>query len=411
MSYFAFFRDNRRFLSFGFTLAFVSSFGQTFFIALFGADIRAEYGLSHGDFGLVYSLATVTSALMLIVVGRRIDTMDLRLYAALACAGLAFACVLMGFASGLLLLLFAVFALRFTGQGLMSHMSATSMARYFDAGRGKAVSFATLGLPVGEGILPLVGVALIAALGWRQAWMAIGVALALVLVPLVLWLLRGHGERHRRLVSGAGEGNGGAGPPGRQWTHVEMLRDLRFYSMLPAVLAPPFILTGFFFHQAHLAASKGWSLAWLATCFAGFAAAKIATTLVAGPMVDRLGAARLLPWSLPPLALALVALGLFTDPAWALVYMVGAGVATGAAVTVGGALWAEIYGVTHVGANKAVVAATVVVATALAPVLMGWLIDAGVTVEAIAWMSFGCLAAAGLILAAVPRAVSSAAAS
>ncbi|HIJ46378.1 MAG TPA: MFS transporter, partial [Rhodospirillaceae bacterium] len=50
MKYLLFVLDNRRFLAFGLLLVFCSSFGQTYFISLFGNHIRTEFALSHGDF-------------------------------------------------------------------------------------------------------------------------------------------------------------------------------------------------------------------------------------------------------------------------------------------------------------------------------------------------------------------------
>ena len=57
--------ENSRFLAFGFLVAFSSSFGQTFFVGVFGPDLRAEFGLSHGDWSLVYMAGTLASALVL----------------------------------------------------------------------------------------------------------------------------------------------------------------------------------------------------------------------------------------------------------------------------------------------------------------------------------------------------------
>ena len=52
-NYIRFAVDNRRFLSFGFLVALSSSFGQTFFIGVFGPGLREEFGLTHSDWGLV----------------------------------------------------------------------------------------------------------------------------------------------------------------------------------------------------------------------------------------------------------------------------------------------------------------------------------------------------------------------
>ncbi|HEX2252444.1 MAG TPA: MFS transporter, partial [Thermoanaerobaculia bacterium] len=293
MDYLRFVRDNRRFLAFGFLFGLCSSFGQTFFIALFGGELRAEFGLGHGEFGFVYSLGTLLSGLCLIWLGRVIDRVDLRAFGVLVALGLALACLLMAAAWSVPLLFAAFFALRLTGQGLMVHTSATSMARYFDAGRGKAMSIAALGLPAGEMLLPLPAVALIVAVGWRETWAAAGVALALALPPLCLWLLKGHGARHRALVERTDRGEAAAGAAGgegrRQWSRREVLRDPRFYLILVAVMVPSFVITGLFFHQVHLAAAKGWSLAWLASCFTAYALASTAAALGLGPLVDRFG--------------------------------------------------------------------------------------------------------------------------
>ena len=154
LNYFAFVIENRRFLAFGLSLAFFASFGQTYFVALFGAEIRATFSLSHGEFGGVYSAATLASAASLVWLGRLIDVVDLRLYSALACAGLALACLLMAGMTSTVVLFVAIYGLRLTGQGIMSHASVTSMARYFDSGRGKALSIALARPFVGQRGLP-----------------------------------------------------------------------------------------------------------------------------------------------------------------------------------------------------------------------------------------------------------------
>jgi len=399
VNYLRFILENRRFLAFGALLSFSSNFGQTYFIALFASHIRGEFALSHGDFGSLYSTATLISALALVWIGRKIDDVDLRLFSALVTAGLAAACFLMASATSVALLFLALLALRLTGQGLMGHTSATSMARYFGNRRGKAISIAFLGYPAGEAVLPLAVVALMVGVGWRQSWVVTGAVLAVMLVPLALWLLKGHGVRHRRYLEDiAAGGTDEADGKGRQWSRREVLGDVRFYLVLPAAMAAPFILTGLFFHQVHLAETKGWSLAWLATCFVGYAVAKLATTLFSGPLIDRLGAVRLLPYFLLPLAAGLLALAAFDHPAAALFYLAMAGVTTGASPVVVGAMWAEVYGVAHLGAIRVLSSALMVFSTALSPAALGWLIDSGVSMQAIVLASVGYIVAASALV-------------
>ncbi|MGI9305196.1 MAG: MFS transporter [Gammaproteobacteria bacterium] len=392
MSYWQFVIANLRFLSFGVLLTLFSSFGQTFYVSVFGAEIRGEFDLSHGDFGAIYSFATLASAVCLVWVGRKIDDVSLRLYSLLVCVGLAGACLLLASASSLIGLGLALFALRLTGQGLMSHTSSTSMARYFDRQRGKAVSFAMLGLATGEALFPPAAVLLIAWLGWRTTWAASAIFVIVLLPPLIRWLLVGHDERHRKLVIQASEANHATSPSQRSWSRGEVLRDPFFYLVLPAAMAPAFIITGMFFHQVHLVETKGWSMTWYASCFAGYAAASVSAALLVAQLVDRAGTVSLLPYYLLPLAAGLLAIAIVDDPWIALFYMIAAGISVGSGATIVSSMWAEIYGVLHIGAIRSMTVACAVLATALAPVIMGWLIDGGFSMEAIALMCCGYIA-------------------
>jgi MFS family permease len=396
VTYLQFVGTHRRFLAFGLAAAALSGFGQTFFISLFGGRIRDGFGLSHGEFGALYSAATLVSGLTLVWAGRQMDRMDLRAFAALVSLGVAVGCALMAVAGSVWLVGLAMFVLRIAGQGLMTHMAFTSMGRFFEAGRGKAVSIAGMGMPVAEAAMPPLGVALIGLLGWRQTWAAGAVFMAVAALPLLQWLLRGHGARKRWLharTQAAEETEA----DGRQWRRGEVLRDARFYLLLPAVLAAPLIVTALFFHQVHVAEAKGWALSWLAASFTAFAASHILGLLVFGAVVDRTGARGLLPWFLLPMAAGLLVLAGF-DSAWAAPpYMVLMGATMGATGTVLGALWPELYGVAHLGAIRAVVQAAMVLSTAVSPVAAGLLIDAGVSVAAMAAGLCGYIAAATLL--------------
>ena len=61
-----FFLYDPKLLLYGFLIIFFASYGQTFFISLFNTEIRIFYGLSDGEFGLVYAVATLLSSFLLI---------------------------------------------------------------------------------------------------------------------------------------------------------------------------------------------------------------------------------------------------------------------------------------------------------------------------------------------------------
>jgi sugar phosphate permease len=293
----------------------------------------------------------------------------------------------------------ALFGLRLFGQGLASHSAVVAMGRYFEAQRGRAVSVATLGHTLGEAALPAAVVAALALADWQLLWRGTGLAL-FALIPLALLLLKGQRARDTafRLQRDAAAG---AADRAADRTLGFALRDSGLWLRLPALLASPFIGTGLIFHQVHLAATKGWPLTLLAGAFAVFAASSLATLLLAGPLVDRLGARRLVPVFLAPLALGCLALAVSDAPMVATLFMGLLGVTTGGGAVLLGALWAELYGVTHLGAIRAFAQSAMVFATGLAPALMGLLIDRGVAMEAIAaGCALYCLLASGLAVTA-----------
>lgn len=396
MSYLSFLFANPRFLGFGLFLTFSSSFGQTFFISLFSNELRTDFGLSHGEFGSVYAVATLSSGFFLIWVGRAIDRLDLRLFTGCVVLGLAGASFLLANATSLILLGLAIFGLRLFGQGLLGHIAMVCMARYFEKARGKAVSLATLGYPLGEAALPFMAIAVLGSLGWRASWEIFAVTILLLVLPIALLLLRS--APYRNVIEpedGRLEPAGQAAEqktPGPAASLKDVLRDSRFYLILPAILAPSFITTGMFFHQRHLADVKGWSLELLASAFVIFAVSQSLTSLMAGQVIDRLGARRLLPVFLLPMGAAMLLLSFSNAAASAQLYMLAIGATAGAGSALFGALWAELYGVQHLGAIRSFVTSLMVFSTALSPPFMGLLLDAGIAFESLTIGFFGyCL--------------------
>jgi len=386
---FSLLRAEWKLLAFGFLMAFGSSAGQTFFISWFSAEWRALFDLGHGGFGGLYSAATLVSGFLLIWAGGVIDRVDLRWFAGAVLVGLATAALVASLAAGPVSLLVALFLLRFFGQGLSSHTAVTTTARYADPRvRGKAVSIATLGFPVGEGLCPILVVAAIAAYGPAATYGGTALLIAGLFLPVAMGLLLGHGARHAALVERT-RTHAEADPKARQWTRGEVSRDRLFHLTLLAVMAPSFIVTGIFFHQVHLIGAKGWSMEVFAGAYIGFAIAQVTTAMLSGLFIDRFGARRLATFYLAPLGLGCFVLS-GSDGIWAgFVFMAMGGMCSGASATLLGTLWAEIYGVTHLGAIRALVTACSVVASALSPATMGWAIDAGVSMDTIVLLC-GC---------------------
>ncbi len=370
-----FLRENAPWLTAGMLLTFLSSFGQTFFISVFAGEIRETFALSHGAWGGIYTLGTTVSAIVMIWAGSLTDRFRARALGAVVLCLLALACLSMASVPAAWMLPGVIFLLRFGGQGMTSHIAMVAMARWFVATRGKALSVATLGFALGEALLPVIFVALLALYDWRLLW-GVAALIALAGIPVLLILL----QTERTPQSMARE-NQSVGMNARHWRRAEALRHWLFWFMVPALLGPAAFNTAFFFQQVHLAEVKGWAHVELVAMFPIYTAVGIGSMVLSGWLLDRVGTARLIPFFQLPMVGAFIVFATASTPWAALPGFVLLGLTTGANSTLPNAFWAEFYGTAHLGAIKAMAAAVMVFGSAIGPGVTGALIDLGVGIE------------------------------
>jgi len=362
---------NKRWLGAGAVMSFSSSFGQTFFISIFAGALMAEFGLSDGEWGGIYSLGTTASAIVMVYGGTLTDRFRARYLAAAVLVLLAGACLFMARVPGVWALPFAVFLLRFTGQGMLNHIAVVAMARWFVAARGRALAIATLGFSFGEAFLPMIFVGLLTVMAWRELWVVAAIA-SLAIIPVVMALLRS--ERTPQSITA---GDNQTGLENRHWTRRETLRHWLFWTLIPMVTAPSIFGTALFFQQVHLTETKGWDHTGFVTLFPIFTGTTIASMFVFGWAIDRFGCRRLLAWFQVPMALAYLTLSLGTTLSAAAVGFFLMGLMQGGGATLFGAMWAEFYGTRHLGAIKSLATALMVFGSAIGPGVTGLLIDLG----------------------------------
>ena len=386
MNYLGFVRAELRFLLFGLTMMLLSNLGQTYFIGLYAPQIRSTFGLTHSGFGAIYSAITLLSAFVLFYSGPLIDRVRLSRYMAAVVIGLGVSCLLLGTAGHWLVFLVALFGVRHLGQGLSVHTAVVAVSRAYGRYRARAVSIAQLGYAGGEAVLPLLTVWLVMVVGWQGSWVFIGATLLLVGLPFLLYLSGGEPDWREQGQQG--------GADQVQKNRADMLRDSRFYLLLPLYTAPPFLLTGMFFHHAALAEERGWSLELLASGFLFYALCKVVCSLLAGAVVDRYSALRLFPLTALPLCLAfaVVALPDLLPAELALLAWMGlCGVCIGVIVPATGALWPELFGTLHLGAIRSLISPISIVSTAAAPILFALVLDAGLPLATLGWPCVGYL--------------------
>ncbi len=375
MGLFNFLRDNARWLSAGVLLTFLSSFGQTFFISIFAGEIRETFELSHGEWGGIYTLGTSASAVVMLWAGGLTDRFRSRTLGAVVLAMLASACLLMALNTWAALLPFVIFALRFSGQGMVSHIAVVSMSRWFVTTRGRALSVAGLGFAIGEALLPISFVSLMLIMDWRWLWVG-AVMVSLVSIPILLTLLK-----QERTPQSHAEEDHANGMLNKHWSRKDVMAHPMFWFMVPALLGPSAFNTAFFFQQVHFAEIKGWAHIDLVALFPVYTMAAVAVMVASGWMLDRFGSARLIPWYQLPMVLGFVAFALGQSITSTFVGMLFLAMTTGANATLPNAFWAEFYGTRHLGSIKAMAAAIMVLGSAIGPGITGVLIDAGIGLE------------------------------
>ena len=384
-----FIRENGRWLAGGFLLTLFSSFGQTFFIGLSGNDLRATFHLSAGGFGWIYMLATLASALTLPWLGRTLDLMPGWKVARFTMPALAFACVLIALAPNLVVLTVAIYLLRLFGQGMMTETAYTEIGRWFVANRGRAMSLVVPGLQAGSAILPALVVLIQRQAGdWHVVWFASAALIVLVGLPAIVALIRV--EREPR----SHEAKAASRRALRDWTRAEVIRDPVLYLLLSGTLAPAFIATVILFHQGYLISLRHYDPLAFAGSFPVMSLTTIVFGFVCGHLIDRVGALRILPFFLGPLAIASLAVALIT-PVWGIyVFMLLLGVSNGFTQTLLGALWPEVYGLANLGGIRAITVSGMVLASALGPGITGEFIDLGVPLpRQMLWMAGWCVLA------------------
>ncbi len=376
--YLAFTRRCWPLLVFGVITVFWGNFGQSFFISWYGASFQQSLNLSATDYGTAYSLATLASGLLLMWIGAAIDRISLRWFVTCIALGLVAATLTLWQMTSLQGLVIGLFLLRFFGQGLLPHTSITTMTREFSIHRGKAVSLATSGVPIGEIILPSLAVFLIATLGWQKSWLVIGLSIPLLYLPSAQWLLsksrdKKYSENNSQHFKQATR------TIQKQGSRRTLLKDYRFWLALPAILSAPFIVTGIFIHQGFFLPQMGWTPMLFAQCFIFYGIVHWLSSMYSGALVDKFSGIQLLKFYPLPMLLGLFIPSVISGNWVAYALMISVGISIGSSSPIVGALWSEVYGTKNLGSIRALVSSLAVISTSISPILFGYFIDAGIS--------------------------------
>ena len=369
---------------FGFIFTFFSSFGQSFFLGLFNPSIRETLSITHGQFGSIYASATLLSSFLLIWFGKKIDDINIFRFAFYVTLLLAFSCFFFSKISSIIFLFIAVFLMRFSGQGLMSHTATTTITRYFTKSRGKALSIGWFGLSTAEFILPVLIVYLLSITAWQNIWIFISI-LVLIFLPFTsFFLIKKLDFDTREQI----DPTDSVIKEIKQWKRIDVIKDYRFYIVCLNMLAMPWIATGVFVYQSFISEAKEWGSFVIAQSFMVYSILSVLTLLGSGFLIDKFTSRKLLIFMNIPLLISMLVLFYFNNSITSFIFLGLIGISNGLANVLGSSTWAEIYGVKFIGSIKALTTALMVFSTAFGTALFGLLIDRGFSIEQIAMVSF-----------------------
>ena len=168
---------------------FGSGPGQSHLLGVFFDSLSKDLDLPRTSIAVAYGSATLIAALLLPQVGKLIDRFGAAPLLVLIATGLGLVAMLFSLAFNWIFIAIGFGFLRFLGQGSLLVACANIVSQWFDQKRGFALGLMSLGFPISMAVHPPLGQWLIEQVGWRQAWVWLGIATWLLLLPPMLILL------------------------------------------------------------------------------------------------------------------------------------------------------------------------------------------------------------------------------
>jgi MFS family permease len=403
-------RISRRFF-YGWTMVgvaglgiFASGPGQSHTFSVFVAPIGRDLGVSSAEIATAYGLATLAAAFLLPRMGRLVDRFGPRRMLGAIVLLLGFACLLFGAVANLLWLALGFAALRFLGQGSLMLGCANLVSHWFSRNRGLAMSLMALGFGVSMAVHPPLAQFLVEQIGWRQAWVVLGLLTWLIMLPPVLLLVHDTPEQLGLGPDGDPRrpGDGAAGEAKDALVGLTLrqaLHEPSFYILSFGWFAIAMLVTTLHFYQVSILTAQGVSTEVAARVFTVSALTMAAAMPLVGRLFDRCRTRFVFALGLLITAASLVGVTFATGPAGAVLYALVFGLNNAFSMTMFGYIWPRYFGRRHLGSIQGTGQMIGVVGASLGPLPVGLAFDlAGSAVLTLRLLALYPLAAALIAL-------------
>jgi predicted MFS family arabinose efflux permease len=265
------------------------SFGSllVFTFGIFLKPLADEFGWSREEISRGFAIAAMTVAVASPFLGMALDRFPPR--------RIILGCFVI-FGSGVMLLsalkgslwqlYFTFFLIGIAGNGTTQMGYSGVVSSWFTAKRGLAIALVVAGVGIGSIVHPLLAERVIAAQGWRTAYLVLGALVFLLGIPATAIFVR---KKPGVVAKASGEGKTGAGLA---------LRSREFWLLVGVLFLSSVAANGTLTHMAAHLTDKGMAAASAALATGILGGANLAGRLTTGWLLDRMFGPRLSMWLL-----------------------------------------------------------------------------------------------------------------
>ena len=358
---------------------FTSGPGQSHTFSVFIGPISEDLGISNSMISTSYGIATLAAALLLPQTGRLVDRFGPRLSLIAITVLLGFACMFFGAAANFLWLAVAFALLRFFGQGSLMLGCANMVSQWFSRKRGFAMGLMALGFGLSMAVHPPLGKYLIDVVGWRQAWVILGLLTWVLMLPPLLFLAIDKPEDVGLRPDGARMVKSGEETGENEISGLDLKQAMAtpaFYIISAGWFAIAMLVTTLHFWQVEvLTRDGGIAKDQAAQAFTISAIAMVAAMPLVGRLFDTLRTRFVFALALTITSASLVLITFAQDTATGLLYAVVFGLNNAFSMTMFGYIWPRYFGRKHLGAIQGTGQMIGVFGASLGPLPVGWAFD------------------------------------
>ncbi|MGM0432798.1 MAG: MFS transporter [Spirochaetota bacterium] len=370
--------------------------GQTAGFSAFTEPLLGITGFSRTLLSIIYMTGTVISGFILPYMGKLIDSWGSRRMMMLAAGMLGFSLFWLSFIDQivntltfipttpfyLVLLVIGVFSLRFFGQGLLPVISNTMIGKWFDRKRGRAMAFLGIVNSVAFSVTPAFMAALVGALEWNHAWRLLAVITAGGMGSLAYLFFRDSPEECGLSVDGEDEGTATdevkaaikrSAMYGIRREHA--VRTRSFWAVVLTATTHSLVNTGLTFHIQEIGQQAGLTLAESVAIFIPVAFIGVPLGFIAAILTDRLHTRWFVYFMAASQILAYVSVSFLETPVGYVLTIVGLGFSSGMMGPMQTAIMPKLFGRLHLGSINGLMTSTLVIGSALGPVLLSGIND------------------------------------